>query len=157
MVLPVLHARGQSLSYSCWTHYFWCRLGCHWPSWLPEHTAGLCSSSCQPASPHPFLGDNLLSTLPQAYTNASSLFIYLHLKQRSWMQSSDRKKRAEWSWRPCWVLQFNSSNTHNCTPNYHIYTQAIYNQTLKNHLLLHVLCFPFLVATKRKQYSRTAC
>lgn len=66
---------GELLPCSCSPHYFWYRPGCHWPSLLPAHTAGL--YSCQPAPPDPFLLCSFPSCQSVWYLLASDLIMWV--------------------------------------------------------------------------------
>lgn len=56
--LPLPYTRGKLLPWSCWPRYFWCRPGCYWRSWPPDHTAGSYSASV----PKSFQLNNLITT-----------------------------------------------------------------------------------------------
>jgi len=63
---PGLSAKRWSFPCSCRQRYFWYKLGCHWPSWTPEHTAGSCSAKHWPIPPNLFPLHSLPATLPHA-------------------------------------------------------------------------------------------
>ena len=59
---------------SCQLHCFWYKPECHWPSWPPGHTAGLCSAKCEPTVPDPFPLHSFPATQPQACSIACGCY-----------------------------------------------------------------------------------
>jgi len=76
VVPPLLYKKGQSLPWSYWSQYFWCRPGYHWLfwppglcwhmfSWLPAHP-GLClPGTFQPVFPRSILMHGVVMTQVQ--------------------------------------------------------------------------------------------
>jgi len=91
---PVLSAGGQLLPCSCWQHCFWCKPGCHWPSWLPGHTAGSCSVRHQSVTPGPFplhgLAATALRKIPRRIMSDLNLEISSWWKCKMFVNNQDR-------------------------------------------------------------------